>query len=98
PVGSPPPPALPEEVAMPEETEADDLVWTDGCWQWSVGRWVWLRGGWVESPQDATYFHGKLAIAPDGRLLWAPCTWMVGSKALGFLEPRKPALSPPTAR
>ena len=100
-VGSPPPPALPEEIAYPEEEDeraTDDLVWTDGCWEWSVGRWVWMRGGWVKSPQDATYFHGKLGIAPDGRLFWAPCTWVREGKALGYLAPRLPALYPPTAR
>lgn len=95
-VGTPPPPAMPEEI---KETQAsNDLTWVDGCWEWSVGRWVWVRGGWVDPPRDATFFPGQLAIARDGRLMWAPCTWMVGEKAVGRLEPLVPALYPPTER
>lgn len=96
-VDSLPPPALPEEIP-PRPEDQSHLVWTDGCWEWSIGRWIWVRGGWVEAPQGGAHYPGKIAVGPDGGLIWTPCTWIVDGKQVGLLTPVVPARYPPSAR
>lgn len=97
PIGSLPPPALPEEIPERADNQSH-LVWTDGCWEWSIGRWIWVRGGWVDAPQDGAHFRGKVVFDANGGLLWIPCSWIVNGEQLGLITPAVPARYPVSSR
>jgi hypothetical protein len=85
----PPPPARVEFVpAKP----SDGAVWIDGHWRW-LDRWRWQLGGWVSPPPNQRYAAWAVTRATDGRLYFAPATWV---DAEGRPVPSPPLLVPAT--
>jgi hypothetical protein len=69
------PPAAAQLEFIPAQP-ASDTVWVDGEWRWSETRYRWHRGGWTRPPAGAKLALSVLVRAPDGRLFFAPTTWL----------------------
>lgn len=90
----PPPAGLAELV--PQRPTGADLVWLDGEWLYQGEGYVWRRGGWVPAPPRGRYAAGSTRYLSDGRLQLAPGSWYDEQlRPLPFVEPTRPALTPP---
>lgn len=83
-----PPPPPHAELVSPRPNKA--AVWIDGEWTWVGSRWTWQAGGWAETPPGAVkYAPWELRRTPEGRLIFAPGTWLSARDTP--IPPRAPA-------
>jgi hypothetical protein len=83
----PPPPPHAETVGARPSPRA---VWIDGEWEWAGARWVWHAAGWTEPPPGAVkYALWSMRRTSEGRLLFAPGTWLSAYDTP--IPPREPA-------
>ena len=55
-VGSPPPPAVAEQIVV---APGPDYLWVGGTWVWFGDRWVWHPGYWHRPLHPPMYWHRR---------------------------------------
>jgi hypothetical protein len=90
----PPPAALSELV--PPQPRRTGVVFADGGWAWLGRYYVWERGGWVAPAPGQGFAPSTLEYLPDGRMRFAPGTWVDTRGSVARPPPiLVPATTPP---